>query len=193
MPDTLVFPGGRLETEDGAPDDASSFERAARRECLEEAAIDLGDRPLHWFDTWLTPSAEPRRYLARFFIASIDAAASELARADGHETTEGRWAPADHFLARWEAGGVDLPPPTLSILLRLARDDWFALLQRRPEQVCAPIVPKLAAHGAGLHILMPHHPDYADAPGESGSRPARIEELPLGFWRDGNRWRPVLA
>jgi 8-oxo-dGTP pyrophosphatase MutT (NUDIX family) len=194
MPETLVFPGGRVDAADGAsgaagPSDAA-FEQAARRECLEEAAIDLGQRPLHWFDTWLTPSAEPRRYLARFFIARVDPDEGHEARPDGHETTEGMWASAPEVLARWEEGQADLPPPTLSILLRLAAGGWEALLERDAQPLRAPILPKVAPRGNALHILMPHHPEYANVPGEAGTTPERVHELPRGFVRDEKRWRP---
>lgn len=190
MPQTLVFPGGRVDAEDGAAGTDRAFEQAARRECREEAAIDLGARPLHWFDTWLTPSAEPRRYLARFYIASVEPDEGRGARPDGHETTEGMWASAPEILARWASSEVDLPPPTLSILLRLAAGDWATLLERDPDPLREPILPKVAPRGDELRILMPHHPEYAQAPGEAGPRPARVHELPLGFVREEKRWRP---
>ncbi|MCA9705261.1 MAG: NUDIX domain-containing protein, partial [Myxococcales bacterium] len=91
MPSTLVFPGGRLDPEDGAPEADPTWERAARRESHEEARLRLDDHPLRWFDTWLTPSAESkRRYLARFYLVQLEAGEGAEARADGVETHEGR-------------------------------------------------------------------------------------------------------
>lgn len=191
MPSTLVFPGGRLDPADGDAEHDGSWERAGLRECAEEAGLRLDGRPLRWFDTWLTPSAESRRrYLARFFVAELGAGEGEQAQADGHETHDGRWATAAAHLAAWEAEEVDLPPPTVSVLLRL-RDAETAGLERLLDvDPREPILPKVLLQGKELVILMPHDPDYPAAPGEAAPAPVRAQALPARFVRDGQRWRP---
>jgi 8-oxo-dGTP pyrophosphatase MutT (NUDIX family) len=193
MPGMIVFPGGRVDPGDGPAGSDESFRAAARRECQEEAGLDLADATLRWFDTWLTPSAEPRRYLARFFLAELAAGRAAVPRVDGIETVEARWGTAAELLDRWREGEADLPPPTLATLLRLSRPGWRERLVRDPDLLREPIVPKLAPHGTGLRILMPHHPDYAHAPGEGGPAPARVSELPTGFSREAGRWTVALA
>lgn len=195
MPDTFVFPGGRLDPDDGDPEHATeghlAFERAARRETLEEASIDLEARELRWFDTWLTPSAEgKRRYLARFFIARLEAEEGHDAKHDGHETTDGFWSTAQGILDRWREGGVDLPPPTLSVLLGLAAADWPRVLERDPADLATPILPKVTAAGSELHIVMPHDPDYGGLPGDARPAPTRASDFPQRFIRLDNRWQP---
>jgi 8-oxo-dGTP pyrophosphatase MutT (NUDIX family) len=191
MPSSLVFPGGRLDPVDGEIGLDASWERAGLRECEEEAGLRLEGRPLRWFDTWLTPSAESRRrYLARFFLAELDAGEGEHARADGVETHDGRWATAAAHLAAWEADEVDLPPPTVSVLLRLRDAEASGLEALLAVDPQAPILPKVTAHGNELVILMPHDPDYPAAPGEAAPAPARAHALPSRFVRDGQRWRP---
>jgi 8-oxo-dGTP pyrophosphatase MutT (NUDIX family) len=191
MPESLVFPGGRLDPDDGDVEQDASWERAVLRECAEEAGLRLEGRTLRWFDTWLTPSAESRRrYLARFFLAELDAGEGEHAKADGHETHDGRWATAAAHLAAWEAEEVDLPPPTVSVLMRLREAEargLDVLLGVDPRQ---PILPKVTAKGTELVILMPHDPEYAGAPGEAAPTPERARVLPTRFVRDGRRWRP---
>lgn len=192
MPSTLVFPGGRLDPADGPHELDATWERAARRECEEEAGLRLcDDRALRWFDTWLTPSAEARRrYLARFFAVELGAGEGAEARADGVETHEGRWATAAEHLAAWEAEEVDLPPPTVAVLLRLREVEargLDALLAVDPRD---PILPKVAPVEGRICILMPHDPAYAAAPGEAAPAPARVHGLPARFVRDGRRWRP---
>lgn len=191
MPSTLVFPGGRLDPEDGEAEHESSWERAARRECEEEAQLRLEGRALRWFDTWLTPSAESRRrYLARFFVVELDAGEGGEAQADGVETHEGRWATAAAHLAAWEAEEVDLPPPTVAVLLRLRELEtagMSALVEVDPRE---PILPKVVPSGNQLVILMPHDPDYPSAPGEAAPAPARAHSMPARFVREGRRWRP---
>jgi 8-oxo-dGTP pyrophosphatase MutT (NUDIX family) len=190
MPDALVFPGGRVEDEDGEDLDLA-FARAARRECAEEASLDLSSVDLRWFDTWQTPSGEsPRRFLARFYVATIAADQGHDAVADGHETRAGRWASAAAILSQWEAEEVDLPPPTLSILLRLAAGDWREWSSCAPERAREPILPKITPVESNIHIVMPHDPDYAWLPGEAGGVPDRVHTFPRRFIRTGKRWVP---
>lgn len=193
MPDALVFPGGRVEDDDRHGDalDDASFARAARRECLEEAnlAVDLDD--LHWFDTWKTPSGEsPRRFLARFFVTTIAPDRGHEAHADGEETHAGRWATAGAILEDWRGESIDLPPPTLSILLALDSGDWRRWTDRTASHVRAPILPKIGFEGSSVHIVMPHDPGYTDLPGDTGEVPARAHAYPRRFVREGKRWIP---
>jgi 8-oxo-dGTP pyrophosphatase MutT (NUDIX family) len=190
MPSTLVFPGGRRDDDDGAREDDDAWVRAAVRECAEEANLAVDPARLRWFDTWMTPSAEPRRrYLARFYLAQLEGGDDTTACADGHETHDERWASVADHLAAHAAGDVDLPPPTLSILLRLHELSPARILQVDPRP---PILPKYTLCDSVHTILMPHDPDYADAPGEGAPAPssARLEGLPRRFVRDGERWRP---
>lgn len=191
MPSTLVFPGGRLDPEDGSPENDDSWDRAARRETAEEIGVTL-EVSLLWFDTWLTPSAENRRrYLTRFYWARIDRDMGDAAEADGHETHEGRWATAAAHLERWKAEEVDLPPPTLATLLRLAPlglDAADSLRTLGPQDL---ILPKVCATEAGVQIVMPHDPEYADLPGEAAPAPAHVHSLPTRFSRLERVWTPV--
>lgn len=191
MPSSLVFPGGRLDPDDGSPEHDATWERAAVRECVEEAGLELHGRTLRWFDTWLTPSAESRRrYLARFFVVELGPGEGAEAAADEVETHEGRWDTATGHLAAWEAEAVDLPPPTVSVLLRLQRAEGTGLDALVDVDPRLPILPKVMPKGTQLLILMPHDPEYDAAPGEAAPAPARAHALPCRFVRDGRRWRP---
>jgi 8-oxo-dGTP pyrophosphatase MutT (NUDIX family) len=194
MPDTLVFPGGRVEhidlDGDGETDD-SAFEAAARRECLEECGVDITGRELTWFDTWKTPSGEsPRRYLARFYFARLAAHEGREAKADGVETEDGRWNDAAGHLASWEAGEVDLPPPTVSVLLHLASAGPGGFATGPEAELRTPILPKVIATQGTVAILLPHDQDYTDAPGDSDSCPSRAAQYPRRFLRRDERWQP---
>jgi 8-oxo-dGTP pyrophosphatase MutT (NUDIX family) len=195
MPDALVFPGGGVEPEDAGPagvfDDAAHA-RAAQRECLEEAKLAVELERLHWFDTWQTPSGEsPRRFLARFYVTMIAADQGHDAEADGSETRAGRWASATEILDAWVREEVDLPPPTLCVLLQLRSGAWRGWTELDAAQVRAPILPKIAALGSELHIVMPHDPDYAVLPGDAAPAPTRATLLPQRFARRGKRWLPL--
>lgn len=195
MPDALVFPGGAVDPADGPAGSDAAFEAAARRECAEEAGVDLGARPLHWFDTWVTPTAEPRRYEARFYLAHLAAGEGAGAAADGHETHEGRWATPAAILAAWDREEVDLPPPTLCIVGRLADARREALSRLPVEAVRAPILPKgnleRGPDGeARIVVILPHAADYAEAPGDGAPAPERARDLPTRMARVGKVWRP---
>lgn len=192
MPDALVFPGGGVEPEDAeGVDEDTAFARAARREAQEEASLAVELDALQWFDTWQTPSGEsPRRFLARFYLTQIDPDRGHDAIADGQETRAGRWATASMILEQWAAEQVDLPPPTLCVLLGLAGGRWREWSKHTHEQSREPILPKIAAVGSNLHIVMPHDPEYAQLPGEAGGVPTRVHGFPRRFVRSGKRWVP---
>ncbi len=195
MPDALVFPGGAVDPGDGPAGSDAAFEAAARRECSEEAGVDLGARPLQWFDTWVTPTAEPRRFEARFYLAHLAAGEGQAAAADGHETHEGRWATAAAILAAWDREEVDLPPPTLCTVMRLADARRAGLGDLAPDAVRPPLLPKgnLERGPDGeprIVVILPHDPAYADAPGDGAPMPARAADLPTRLARVGKVWRP---
>jgi 8-oxo-dGTP pyrophosphatase MutT (NUDIX family) len=194
MPSSWVFPGGRVDATDGAPDEDATWEQAARRECREEAGVDLAG-PLAWFDTWITPSAEPRRFLARFYAATVDAAPRP--RADDREIHDGRFLALSEILAAWRAGSMDLPPPTLATLLRL---DGMAAQCPHPAELvarlravdpCPAILPKLVPHERRELLVMPHDPSYATTPGDGLPAPERSAAYPLRFVRGEGRWLPL--
>jgi 8-oxo-dGTP pyrophosphatase MutT (NUDIX family) len=190
MPSSLVFPGGRLDELDGDAGGDAAFEAAARRECLEEASLDLAGVPLLWFDTWCTPSAETRRYFTRFYLAMLPEGGGNLARTDEHETHEGRWATAAAHLEAWDREEVDLPPPTLCTLLRLRDAGHAGLASLADGDLAAPILPKVVAEDGAIVIVMPHDPRYAAADGEGADVPARVHALPRRFMLRGKRWMP---
>ncbi len=191
MPSTYVFPGGRVDFEDGATGSDAAFEAAARRECHEEVGLSLGQK-LHWFDTWITPSAEPRRYLARFFMAALPggAGAGAQARADEVETHDETWANVEDLLTRWALAELDLPPPTLATLLRMrgrSRSEVLELCEVDPRE---PILPKGVPLRGVNHVVMPPDPAYPGLPGMAAPAPARIHEYPPRFRREEQRWVP---
>ncbi|PRP89989.1 NUDIX domain protein [Enhygromyxa salina] len=194
MPDALVFPGGRVEDEDAQAQDEgedAQFARAAQRECLEEASLALDLAKLRWFDTWTTPSAESRRrFTARFYLTTIAPDQGHEAVADGEETHAGRWASAATILDQWRAEQVDLPPPTLSIMMGLANGHWREWLARPSASAREPILPKVVPLDTSIQIVMPHDPEYAQLPGDTGSVPERVHPLPRRFVRAGKRWVP---
>lgn len=190
MPDAFVFPGGAVDREDGEAGSHEAFLTAARRETREEAEIDLEGRELHWFDTWLTPSFEKRRFVARFYVAEIGAEDGHDARSDEHEVHEGQWGTPADFLRMWERSEIDLAPPTLCALLRINDVGWREMTGLGDEELIQPILPKWTVMDERHYIVLPHHERYEGLPGEAGPRPGRVAHLPGQFIREEKRWVP---
>ena len=163
MADAYVFPGGRIEPADGEGE--AAFAVGAARELREEAGLDVDPAALVPFAHWITPSAEGKRFDARFFVAA--APAGQTARHDAVETVDHLWATPAEVLARYERGELKLPPPTIRNLEDLAPHVTVeaALAWARARPFTA-ILPKLVPLGETLAIVLPWDPEYATLPGE---------------------------
>jgi 8-oxo-dGTP pyrophosphatase MutT (NUDIX family) len=163
MADAYVFPGGRVEPSDGEGEPA--FAVAAARELAEEANVTVDAATLVPFARWITPSAESKRFDARFFVAR--APDGQIARHDSVETVDALWARPAELLARYERGELKLPPPTLRNLEDLAvHASVDAALAWARACVVTAILPKLVPLGDTLAIVLPWDPEYAALPGE---------------------------
>ncbi len=67
---------------------------------------------------WITPELAPRRYDTRFFVAV--APEGQVARHDDGETIASTWVRPAEALERFEAGEIELLPPTIENLRSLA-------------------------------------------------------------------------
>jgi len=163
MADAYVFPGGRVESADGEGE--AAFAVAAARELAEEANVVVDPATLVPFARWITPSAEGKRFDARFFVAA--APANQVARHDSVETVDSLWATPAEVLARYERGELKLPPPTIRNLEDLALQVTVdAALAWARGRVVAPILPKLVPLDDTIAIVLPWDPEYATLPGE---------------------------
>lgn len=120
-PGFWVFPGGRVDAEDGAFDEKSILETAkvaAVRETHEEAGLTIATDDLHHFCHWTTPSGSNRRFSTWFFSAAVDDDHSKVC-IDQSEIVDHLWihpkdALVDHF-----AGKLHMLPPTFFTLQRI--------------------------------------------------------------------------
>jgi 8-oxo-dGTP pyrophosphatase MutT (NUDIX family) len=141
-----VFPGGRVEAEDGSP------ETAARRELAEEAGITLApDAELVAFARWITPLGLPRRFDTWFFLALADAHTPAPA-VDGSEIVEARWiTPSDAL-----SDSSPIAFPTRTQLERLmAFTDASALMTASRGVTIEPVQPEIVHHDGSAAIVIP--------------------------------------
>lgn len=125
-----VFPGGRIDLADAAPDDVADADadgdveeatarRAAVREAREEAGIALDASTLVPYAHWTPDRASAhKRFATWFFVAP---AGPDTVVVDGGEIVDHGWIRPDDALARHAEGEVELLPPTFVTLADLAR------------------------------------------------------------------------
>jgi 8-oxo-dGTP pyrophosphatase MutT (NUDIX family) len=199
MPSAFVFPGGAADPGDtdlrvtaarelfeeggvllarGALPPAELA--ALRARCLdgdahaELAAADLGwdVDALHPWSHWITPSIEPKRFSARFYVAVLPD--GQEPSFDARETVDQLWVTAAEALVR--AKELALPPPQVRTFWELSRlpsiDDVLAESARRADEL-APIMPRVAPAAGGITLLLPWDPDYVTA-GQGDSAPMPV-------------------
>jgi len=167
-----VFPGGRVESDDGQGEGADPLvaaRAAAVRELAEEAGIELTEVALVPMSRWTTPDFMPRRFETWFFVAEIGQVEVLV---DGGEIDDYRWLSPDTAISERQAGQLELPPPTFVTITELAgyssaRQAVVATAGRPPRIY----TPRLCQVEGGACSLYEGDAGYeSNDPARSGSR-----------------------
>lgn len=130
-----VFPGGVVEAADGPADEPGSWQRAAARECAEEAGLDVAATALRPWSVWIPPADGPAPYRTSYFVTR---APRQQPRVDGDEVVDLLWTAPATALALQARGELTLFPPTWLTLGELAGFGTVdALLDGAPS--CPPV------------------------------------------------------
>jgi 8-oxo-dGTP pyrophosphatase MutT (NUDIX family) len=148
-----VFPGGAVDTTEGAVDTAHRI--AAVRELEEEAAITLDDPgALVKFSRWITPPEVKIRFDTHFFLAA--APPGQEPRIDGDEIVDSGWFTPRAALDAARRDEIALVFPTIKHLEQLARfasaDEVLAYARGRDVH---PVVPRVVTDGEVARIVLP--------------------------------------
>jgi 8-oxo-dGTP pyrophosphatase MutT (NUDIX family) len=192
MPSAFVFPGGAADPGDGdlrvtaarelfeeggvlLARGALSDLPALRAKCLDgDAHAALAAASLAWdadalyaWSHWITPSIEPKRFSARFFVAILPD--GQEPSFDARETVDQIWVTPAEAIVR--AKELALPPPQVRTFWEMSRipsiEDVLAESARRD---ILPIMPRLAPSPRGICLLLPWDPEYTTA-GQGDSAP----------------------
>ncbi len=140
-------------------------------EFLARNELTLAVDAISYFAWWITPTARPRRFSTRFFLAMMPD--GQVACHDGVELTDSRWVTAADAMEAGKRGELALPPPTLATLAELAAfpsaDAVKAWADERARTGVARILPIIVSRRGKETILMPDHRDYAEHAVRSGN------------------------
>lgn len=161
---------------------------------LAQGGLQWSTEQLVPWSHWITPSIEPKRFSARFFVVELPA--GQEPSFDDAETVEQIWISPQDAIAR--AGELQLPPPQIRTCWELAEHASIrAVLNagRARADEPHPIMPRLAP-GAVPALLLPWDPEYLTR-GTGESTPLTYQPSwargPSRFVRDGNAWKHVEA
>ncbi|MDB4954857.1 MAG: hydrolase [Myxococcales bacterium] len=170
---------------DGAPAGAT----------LELAGLVWSTDVLVPWSHWITPSIEPKRFSARFFVTEMPA--GQEPRFDATETIDQLWVTPSEAIAR--SAELQLPPPQIRTCWELAEHETIeAVLAAGRARALEPhpILPRLAPPGAGPCLLLPWDPEYT-VTGTGDSAPLTYRPTwargPSRFVLEDRRWKHVDA
>ncbi len=130
--------------------------------CRTEGLVLAADT-VHYVSHWITPELSPRRYDTRFFVTA--APPGQVARHDDGETIATIWVRPREALDRYAAGGIELLPPTVDNLEKLARHTSTRSVMEWARQVTdvPAILPIVLLEDGHLLILRPGDEGYDQA------------------------------
>ena len=144
---------------------------------------------------WITPSLEPKRFSARFFVT--EQPPGQEPSFDDVETVDQLWIAPVQALAR--SAELSLPPPQIRTCWELAQlrslDEVLAAGRVRAEEP-HPILPRLMQDDRGVYLLLPWDPDYV-AKGTGDAAPLAYRPTwavgPSRFVLEDKAWKHVAA
>lgn len=131
---------------------------------IKEQNVRLSTSHLIFFDHWITPEVEKKRFDTYFFAAVLPH--GQAAYSASQETSQGMWISPAEALRQFDAGQLLLAPPTSTTLMRLARFSHLeAALTYLAHRPVATMLPKMCHMGGKTVLALPGHKAYGDYAG----------------------------
>jgi len=109
---------------------------------LIDLGVHLDARAIRYFSRWITPTVNPLRFDARFFVARVPK--DQVAEADELETYDGRWVRPADILGEVERAEVQMIFPTIKHLERIGTfANVYDLLAFTETKKTIPITPEV--------------------------------------------------
>ena len=130
--------------------------------CRQEGLVLAADT-VHYVSHWITPELAPRRYDTRFFVTT--APPGQVAHHDEGETIATIWVRPNDALARFEAGEIELLPPTIDCLEKLGVHSSTGEVMAWAREVTdiPTILPIVLIEDGRLLVLRPGDDGYEEA------------------------------
>ena len=130
--------------------------------CRAEGLVLAADT-VHYVSHWITPELAPKRFDTRFFVTA--APSGQVAHHDDGETIATIWVRPDDALARFAAGEIELLPPTIANLEKLAAHSTTAEVMSWATSVTdmPTILPIVLIEDGRLLVLRPGDEGYQQA------------------------------
>jgi 8-oxo-dGTP pyrophosphatase MutT (NUDIX family) len=120
-------------------------------EMLSRRGLVLRSDLLRPWAHWITPEFEPKRFDTRFFVAAVPI--GQRPRDVSGEADDTVWLPVAEAVARHDAGGLAMLPPTIVALREISAFGSVAEVLAAPREV-RPVLPRLARDGDRLWLQL---------------------------------------
>lgn len=153
---------------------------------LADERLRLQAGGLWYFAHWITPKSGEKRFDTRFFVVRMPE--GQLARHDRHETIAGEWVRPRAALERYARREIELVPPTICSLDRLAlHGSVEEVLEAARTLDVVTVIPRITLLDGTVTILYPGDDDYESGVARSAEGGKMLNRLVL---RDGIWVRP---
>jgi len=174
-----VFPGGRIDTEDGTKAQTSDLDSlpaarvAAARESHEEAGLTLDSAQFLEYSHWTTPVAEKKRFSTWFLLGNVDKDCSVTV--DDGEIVEYQWLSPQQAIDKHRAQALHILPPTYLTLLELAEFNSIEEARQAIQGRTPPrFFPNMVFHDKTVSVLYQDDPGYADGDHQAAGKHHRM-------------------
>lgn len=143
--------------------DASQFPILCRQAGLQPALERLG-----YWQRWITPRQEKRRYDAVFYLVVLDRLPA--AEHDRTETVASQWFSPGEALDSAANGAIFLPPPTWCVFRELTSFPTLSALaaEASTRSLPDPIQPEMVLRDGQMVLLLPGDAEHPLRPGAAG-------------------------